>query len=138
MSTIEQKIKAKEERIQREKAQLKELQAKARSDARKRDTRKKVVCGYAFLKWLGDLKIEQQRSILSRVASHMSEKDRLAFPAQDILQELEETKRNGALSEKAQGSTGEPDTARDVQLHRSPDDLPPMDEFLMSPPPPNK
>tara|TARA_Y100000588_G_C13901058_1_gene772877 strand:+ start:85 stop:369 length:285 start_codon:yes stop_codon:yes gene_type:complete len=77
MSPIEQKIAALEEKVARERARLSDAKARATQEARKRETRRKILYGAAYLSGLKTLSDRQREQSLERIHAHiLKEKDR--------------------------------------------------------------
>ncbi len=67
MSSIEKQIAALEEKIARERARLSDAKARAVAENRKRDTRRKILYGAAYLSGLATLSERQREQSLERV-----------------------------------------------------------------------
>lgn len=77
MTTLEKQINALEKKIVRERARLSDAKARAAAEHRKRDTRRKILYGAAYLSGLNTLSEQQRRQSLERVHAHIrTERDR--------------------------------------------------------------
>ena len=89
MTPTEKQIAALETKIARERAKLADARAKAADQSRKRDTRRKILFGYAFLDWLTTLPKPERQRILRTVHVRLKERERIAFPLAEILQDID-------------------------------------------------
>lgn len=85
MTPTEKQIAALEAKIAREREKLADAKAKAAAQSRKRDTRCKILFGYAFLDWLTSLPKPERQRILKLVHVRLKERERIAFPLAEIL-----------------------------------------------------
>ncbi len=90
MSKIETRIEQVQKRIDQERARLRDLKAREGAQKRKRDTRRKIVFGYAFLKWLAAHPAGERRRILSAVHATLKDREKQDFPLDVTLKELAE------------------------------------------------
>ena len=90
MTPIEKQIAASEAKIMKERAKLADAKAKAAAQNRKRDTRRKVLFGYAFLDWTATLPQAERKRIVSLVHARLKRREREAFPLRDVLQQIAE------------------------------------------------
>jgi hypothetical protein len=72
-----------------------------------RNTRKKILLGYAFLDWLTTLPKPERQRILKLVHVRLKEKERTAFPLAEILRDL-----NAAAADQISTKKDEVETAR--------------------------
>ena len=107
MTPVEKQIAALEEKIARERAKLADAKVKAAAQHRKRDTRRKILFGYAFLDWLATLPPAERKRIASLVHGRLKSREREAFPLREVLQELAEVAPPRSATEAEKG----PDTA---------------------------
>lgn len=78
MASLEEKIVAKKKKIEQERARLLQLEAKARSDERKRETRRKIVVGAVMLKAAAtDERLK--RWLMQQVAATAADRDKELF-----------------------------------------------------------
>ncbi|WCE69473.1 hypothetical protein PL336_11750 [Sulfitobacter faviae] len=91
MPPIEKQIAALEEKIAKERAKLADAKAKAALQNRKRDTRRKVLFGYAFLDWASSLPRSERKRIVGLVHARLAEREREAFPLSDVLLSIDAT-----------------------------------------------
>lgn len=89
MTPVEKQIAALEAKIAKERAKLSDAKAKAAVQNRKRDTRKKILFGYAFLDWLTTLPKSERKRILRLVHVRLKERERTAFPLAEILNDVD-------------------------------------------------
>lgn len=90
MTPVEKQIAALEEKIARERAKLADAKVKAAAQHRKRDTRRKILFGYAFLDWLTTLPSNERKRIASLVHGRLKPRERETFPLREVLQDLAE------------------------------------------------
>ena len=101
MTPIEKQIAALQEKISRERAKLADAKAKAASQSRKRDTRKKILFGYALLDWASTLPQPERKRILSLIHARLKTREREAFPLREALGDVE------AIAERRRSSPPE-------------------------------
>lgn len=89
MTPTEKQIAALEAKIAREREKLADAKAKAAAQSRKRDTRCKILFGYAFLDWLTTLTKPERHRILKLVHTRLKERERIAFPFAEILNDVD-------------------------------------------------
>lgn len=89
MTHTEKQIAALEAKIAREREKLADAKAKAAAQSRKRDTRRKILFGYAFLDWLTALPRSERQRILKLVHVRLKERERIAFPLAEILNHVD-------------------------------------------------
>ncbi|MBP0485178.1 hypothetical protein [Sagittula salina] len=89
MTPTEKQIAALEAKIARERAKLADAKAKAADQSRKRDTRRKILFGYAFLDWLTTLAKAERQRFLRIVHVRLKERERIAFPLAEILHDID-------------------------------------------------
>ncbi|SFO34424.1 hypothetical protein SAMN04487859_12919 [Roseovarius lutimaris] len=90
MSSIETQIAQVQKRIDQERARLKDLRARDGAQKRKRDTRRKIIFGYAFLEWLAARPADERRRLLTAVHAGLKDRERQDFPLDVTLKELAE------------------------------------------------
>ncbi len=77
MTPVEKQIAALEEKIARERARLSDAKARAVAENRKRDTRRKILYGAAYLSGLETLSERQREQSLERVHAQIrNQRDR--------------------------------------------------------------
>lgn len=89
MTPTEKQIATLEAKIAREREKLADAKAKAVAQSRKRDTRRKILFGYAFLDWLTTLPQPERKRILTLVHTRLKERERGAFPLADVLRDVD-------------------------------------------------
>lgn len=89
MTPIEKQIATLEEKIARERAKLADAKAKAAVQSRKRDTRRKILFGYALLDWASTLPQPERKRILSLIHARLKKREREAFPLREVLGDVE-------------------------------------------------
>tara|TARA_R100000687_G_scaffold72940_1_gene63297 strand:+ start:3237 stop:3587 length:351 start_codon:yes stop_codon:yes gene_type:complete len=89
MPPLEKQIAALEAKIVKERAKLADAKAKAAMQIRKRDTRRKILFGYAFLDWTSNLPRLERNRIVGLVHAQLKVKEREAFPLREVLRDIE-------------------------------------------------
>ncbi|HEY9038620.1 MAG TPA: hypothetical protein VIN05_06730 [Roseovarius sp.] len=89
MTPIQKQIVVLEEKISRERAKLADAKAKAAAQNRKRDTRRKILFGYALLDWASTLPQPERKRILSLIHARLKKRERVAFPLREALDDVE-------------------------------------------------
>ncbi|WP_353475480.1 hypothetical protein PVT71_18125 [Salipiger sp. H15] len=104
MTHTEKQIATLVAKIARERQKLADAKAKAAAQSRKRDTRRKILFGYAFLDWLTTLSSTERKRIASLVHGRLTQRERDAFPLREVLRQIAEA----AVEQPSRGDEKDP------------------------------